>query len=460
MEYPVLCCKDLTKHSPVRKEALISSLSAIQIQIVEREGRGAFGIVLLDNVEKIKEALEVAIWFSSVQKKSIVILFDHEMYRSDLIWQLLVAGASQVYDFENTPFLHRVIEEQVKRWQTVESLMQTNFVKEHLLGESPAWKSTVRELIEVAVFTQSSVLIEGESGTGKEMLSRLIHHLDNCHCKNEMVLVDCSVIAPELSGSEFFGHEKGAFTGAQNSREGAFSLANEGTLFLDEVGELPIRLQPELLRVIQDGAYKPVGSNTWKKSTFRLVCATNRSLSEEVTAGRFRLDLFYRLSNWICKVPSLAERTGDIPLLAKAFLKRCFGKKDAPPMDDSVIEYLSNRTYSGNVRELQQLVQRIANRHVGDCPIMLSDIPIVDRPALNLVGIIVGQRNTAPGDYYEKVIQEYLDQGLDLKEIKKFAGRIAIELAIKCEKGSVARAASRLGITPRSIQQNRLWKKE
>lgn len=455
MEYLPLWCKDLTLCTSTRKEAFLSSLSSVKLRVTAQEKEAGFGIILLDSPDKLDEALAVVKSLSLSQKQNIVILFDEGLCRSCVVWEFLFAGASKVYDFENTPLLHQAIQEQVSRWHTIEGLMKTAFVKEYLVGESPVWKNAVREMIEVAVYSQSSVLIIGESGTGKEMLSKLIHHFDTRKTKGDLVLVDCSTIAPELSGSEFFGHEKGAFTGAHSTREGAFSLANEGTLFLDEIGELPARLQSELLRVIQEGMYKPVGGNLWKKTHFRLVGATNRTLTDEVKLGRFRLDLYYRLSAWVCKVPSLTERKEDIPLLAERFLTHFFGKKETPKMEESVIEYLINRHYNGNVRELQQVVYRIANRHVGRSPITLSDIPAIDRPEHKMMPAIGQETNNGDNAAYEQAIQAILDKGCNLDDIKKLTSQIAIDLAIRRENGSIIRAAERLGITTRTIQYNK-----
>src|SRR5678816_1272096 len=141
-------------------------------------------------------------------------------------------------------------------------------------------------------------LIAGESGTGKELVARLIHALDRREPKGPFVVLDCTTVSPELAGSEFFGHERGAFTTAVTAREGAFAMADGGTLFLDEVGELPLTLQAELLRVIQERVYKRVGSNIWKQVNFRLICATNRNLLEEEARGAFRRDFYYRLAAW------------------------------------------------------------------------------------------------------------------------------------------------------------------
>src|SRR5262249_51814424 len=149
-----------------------------------------------------------------------------------------------------------------------------------LIGDSPAWRRLVRRIVEVARFTDAAVLITGETGTGKELVARLVHALDPRTTKRKLVLLDCTTIVPPLSGGAFFGHERGASTGATPTRDGAFALADGGTLFLDEVGELPLALQAELLRVVQEGTYKRVGSNEWRETQFRLVCATNRELLE------------------------------------------------------------------------------------------------------------------------------------------------------------------------------------
>ena len=180
----------------------------------------------------------------------------------------------------------------------------------------------MRELVEVGAFTNASVLIEGESGTGKELLAQLVHDLDLRRQKGDFVILDCAAITPELSGSEFFGHERGAFTGAVNARDGAFALANGGTLFLDEVGELPLTLQAQLLRVVQEHQFKRVGSNTWQRTEFRLVCATNRDLLAGVAEGRFRGDLYHRIAGWVCHVPPLRDRPEDILPLTTHFLSQ------------------------------------------------------------------------------------------------------------------------------------------
>jgi transcriptional regulator with GAF, ATPase, and Fis domain len=456
MKYPTIWYKDFTRHSQRSRDALLRSLAAIKACVKDHFVPSAPGLILLDTVETSDAVCALLEEAYQRHERTIVVIFDNDMYRSEVIWELLFAGASKVYDFENTALIHQVIEEQLNRWYTIEGLMQTDFVKENLIGESAVWKNTLREMIEIATYSESSVLIIGESGTGKEMLSRLVHFFDPRRPKGNIVLVDCTTISPELSGSEFFGHEKGAFTGAVSAREGAFALANNGTLFLDEIGELPLRLQAELLRVIQEGMYKPVGDNFWKKTAFRLVGATNRLLNEEVSNGRFRLDLYYRLSSWVCKVPSLEERREDIPLLAQRFFEKSFHKRDLPPVDASLIAYLTCRTYQGNVRELQQLIQRIANQHVGKSPITLADIPSLDRPERQSSIVSLPSSN----DEYQNAIQKILERGLNLRELRDLTTQTAIELTLRREKGRVAQAANRLGITSRAIQFRKTRKQE
>ena len=317
------------------------------------------------------------------------------------------------------------------------------------MGVSRAWQSVLRQVAEIARFTQSSILVVGESGTGKELMARLIHTLDARPEKRDLVVLDCTTIVPELAGSEFFGHEKGAFTGATATREGAFALANGGTLFLDEVGELPTGLQCQLLRVIQERSFKKVGSNTWEHTCFRLVCATNRDLSRAVENGGFRHDLYFRIANWVCRLPPLRERTEDILPLARHFLKECLPDGDYPELDGAVCDYLLQRSYPGNVRELKQLISRISHRHVGEGPITAGDIPEDERPTGT------DAATDWRGSRFEGVIRRALVAGARLKEIREAAVETAIRIAMSDEEGNLQRAARRLGVTDRALQMRR-----
>ncbi|HEY7771494.1 sigma-54 factor interaction domain-containing protein, partial [Longimicrobium sp.] len=193
-------------------------------------------------------------------------------------WTLLRAGASDAFARDGADDAARAALARLERWAAVDRLVDSPLVRNHLVGRSPVWRTVLRQVVEVAAFTDAPLLVTGESGTGKELVARLIHSLDARPRKRELVLLDCTTVVPQLSGSEFFGHERGAFTGAAGPREGAFALADGGTLFLDEVGELPPTLQAQLLRVVQEKTYKRTGGNAWQKTDFRLVCATNRDL--------------------------------------------------------------------------------------------------------------------------------------------------------------------------------------
>jgi PAS domain S-box-containing protein len=227
-----------------------------------------------------------------------------------------------------------------------------------ILGQSKALKSVLEEVRQVAA-TDATVLLQGETGTGKELFARAIHG-GSPRRKEPMVTVNCAAIPAQLIESEFFGHEKGAFTGATSKREGRFALADRGTIFLDEIGELPLDLQAKLLRVLQEGTFEPVGSTRTVKVDVRVVAATNRDLRRDASEGKFREDLFYRLNVFPILLPPLRERPEDIPMLAEAFARRFaqrLGKPVAPLTADCTMR-LRAYAWPGNVRELENVVER------------------------------------------------------------------------------------------------------
>ena len=364
------------------------------------------------------------------------------------VWRLLRNGASDVFAWDHSTHPAREIAARFERWQKVDEVVASPVVGENLVGNNPGWISVLRQIVEVAIFTDASVLITGESGTGKELVARLIHSLDAQRQKRDLVVLDCTTIVPELSGSEFFGHERGAFTGAVAARDGAFALANAGTLFLDEVGELPLTLQAELLRVVQERTYRRVGSNVWQQTDFRLVCATNRDLLQEESQGRFRRDLYYRIAAWTCKLPSLRDHSEDILPLAEHFLRHLRPNHE-PEMDQAVRDYLCQRAYPGNVRDLKQVVSRMSYRHVGPGPLTAGDIPQEERPTLD----------AAPSEWrdgsFEAAIGRAVGMGIGLKEISHTAVDTAIRMAVASASGNLSRAARQLGVTDRALQMRR-----
>ncbi|HYO98189.1 MAG TPA: sigma-54-dependent Fis family transcriptional regulator, partial [Polyangiaceae bacterium] len=228
-----------------------------------------------------------------------------------------------------------------------------------IIGSSRAMDALFRQL-EKVVDTRVTVLIQGETGTGKELVASALHYRSKRRDKL-FVAQNCAAFAENLLESELFGHKRGAFTGATEDKKGLFELADGGTLFLDEIGELPLSLQAKLLRVLQEGEVRPVGSPTTRYVDVRVVTATNRELETEVKQGRFREDLYYRLKVFPVRVPPLRERRDDVPLLARHFLVRYshdFGK----PMtgfSDEALAVLGAYDWPGNVRELENEVQRL-----------------------------------------------------------------------------------------------------
>jgi transcriptional regulator with GAF, ATPase, and Fis domain len=227
-----------------------------------------------------------------------------------------------------------------------------------IVGDSPALRKVLEQVALVAP-TPATVLIQGESGTGKELVARAIHD-QSARRLQPLIGVNCASIPRELFESEFFGHVKGAFTGALRDRAGRFQAAEGGTLFLDEVGEIPLDLQAKLLRVLQHGQFERVGEELTRTVDVRIIAATNRDLQEETAAGRFRRDLFYRLSVFPIMLPPLRDRPEDIAPLAAYFVEhaaRRFGKPSAR-LTARVVRTLESYSWPGNVRELQHLIER------------------------------------------------------------------------------------------------------
>ncbi|MCH7667289.1 MAG: sigma 54-interacting transcriptional regulator [Acidobacteria bacterium] len=228
------------------------------------------------------------------------------------------------------------------------------------IGESPPVRRLLRNLAQVAP-TGATVLISGETGTGKELAARTLHAA-SARCDRAFVTVDCAAVPENLIESELFGHLKGAFTGATAERRGLFAVAHQGTIFLDEVGELPLELQARLLRVLQEGELLPVGSSRTLEIDVRVLAASNRNLQTEIEKGRFRCDLFYRLNVFPVHLPPLRERGGDVALLAAHFARRCARRlgREFVPLSEEDIDLLSSYDWPGNVRELQNVIERAA----------------------------------------------------------------------------------------------------
>ena len=246
-----------------------------------------------------------------------------------------------------------------------------------IIGRSPAFQRVLR-LVESVAATDAAVLIRGETGTGKELIAGLIHRLSGRH-GGPFVRFNCTAIPAGLLESELFGHERGAFTGAIARRVGRFELAHKGTLLLDETGDLPLELQPKLLRVLEEQEFERIGSTQTLRTDVRVVAATNRPLEELVEAGAFRADRFYRLNVFPIDVPPLRERPEDIPLLVRHFVvhhARNLGRRIDSIAPD-VMEQLVQHPWPGNVRELQHVVQRaVILSHGGSLQVPPMQAPV------------------------------------------------------------------------------------
>lgn len=297
-----------------------------------------------------------------------------------------------------------------------------------IVGTSAAMKELFQRIERVAS-TDVTVLIHGESGTGKELVARAIHEHSG-RSAGPFVALNCAAIPEALQEDELFGHERGAFTGATHQRPGKFELANRGTLFLDEIGEVGPGLQAKLLRVIQERAFQRVGGSTDVHSSFRLVAATNRNLQEEVGAGRFREDLYFRIAVFELEIPPLRERREDIPALAHKILRDFSQAAGGRLLEISpdALERLAAYEWPGNVRELQNAVQRAAIECRGTV-IRASDLPERVRRATRSI-------STGGGGMPEE------GEALTLEQIE----RRAIEIALRRAQGNLSRAGRELGI--------------
>lgn len=302
------------------------------------------------------------------------------------------------------------------------------------VGESPALQH-VLEQIELVAPTNANVLILGESGTGKELVAREIHDR-SVRARRAMIRVNCASIPHELFESEFFGHVKGAFTGALRDRSGRFQAADGGTLFLDEVGEIPLDLQGKLLRAIQEGQFERVGDDAVRTVDVRLIAATNRDLAGEVKAGRFREDLFYRLSVFPIAIPPLRDRAADIPILAAHFAEGASRRLNVsrPRLTRADLDRLARYDWPGNIRELQNVIERAA---------------IVSRGGpLRFPDLLPSARAAQPAGKVAPTMVVLSEA--DLKQ----QARANIEAALNASGGRVygqSGAAARLGIKPTTL---------
>ncbi|MBO4300281.1 MAG: sigma-54-dependent Fis family transcriptional regulator [Desulfovibrio sp.] len=301
-----------------------------------------------------------------------------------------------------------------------------------VIGQSPAMRQVLNMVATIAP-SEATVLVTGESGTGKEVIARSIHEASN-RCHGPYVAVNCAALTENLLESELFGHEKGAFTGAEKQRDGRFQAAHKGTLFLDEIGEISPAMQVKLLRVIQERELQPVGSDRTVRVDVRIVAATNRNLAQDVEDGRFRQDLYYRLNVVTLQLPPLRERREDIPLLSMHFLHRFAQRngKTVKGFTPAAMDRLLKHSWPGNVRELEN---------------------VVERAVVLLVGSYISERELPPSIMAQGAQHAVGTSRLDfssmtLEEIE----RMAVLDTLAQVGGNKSEAARRLGINRKTLQ--------
>lgn len=401
----------------------MSKLNPYDLVLMDMQMAGINGITALQEIKAFNPAIP------------ILILTAHSNIENAV--EAIKAGA---YDYLPKPLEFEEFRLTLDRALDHATLRQENqSLKEHIgrsfndvgiIGKSPAMRRVLETLAMVAP-SEATVLISGESGTGKELIAKAIHK-NGMHRDGPFVAVNCAALTESLLESELFGHEKGAFTGADKRRDGLFSQANKGTIFLDEIGEISQAMQVKLLRVIQEREFQRVGGDQRVRVDVRIVAATNKDLESEARAGRFRNDLYFRLNVVTLHVPPLRERPEDVPLLAAAFLERFAARNNktvkgfTPGAMDKMIKY----SWPGNVRELENAVERGVILLVGEY-ITPRELPP------SVAGASEAALAGAPQTF----------SGLSLEDAEK----IVINDTMTACGGNKTEAAKRLGITRKTL---------
>ena len=376
------------------------------------------------------------------------------------------ASASGAYEYFPKPFdLDNVLDVVTKAFNSEKKIINKseseNLLDDDLpiIGRSSAMQEVYRILAKV-VASDLTVMVRGESGTGKELIARALHDYSPRKDK-PFIAINMAAIPRELIESELFGYERGAFTGADKNSKGKFELADEGTLFLDEIGDMPVEAQTRLLRVLQDGCFTPVGGKRLIYTNVRIVTATHRNLSDMISDGLFREDLYYRLNVVPIFVPPLRERSDDIPLLINHFINQFTEKGvDKKTIDNGALIKLKNYLWPGNVRELENLIKRI---------IILTPQEIIDLETINLYLSKFESLNnkyvsTSLGASVEKHLNQYFDSHKNDLPAAGLYDRIIHEVerpliikTLKLVKGNQLKAAELLGINRNTLRKKIMY---
>ncbi len=354
------------------------------------------------------------------------------------------------YDFVPKPFDNEELKQTIKNaldLKTIEhekEILDDEFKRTlqfgKIVGNSPNMK-IIYNLVRQVSKTKTNILITGESGTGKELIAKAIHE-ESDQSEEPFVVVNCGGIPETLMESELFGHKKGSFTGATHDKKGLFEVADQGTIFLDEIGELTLPIQVKLLRAVQERAFKPVGSNEDVSVDIRIISATNKKLEDEVIAGNFREDLFYRLNVIEIRVPPLRERKSDIRLLAQHFLDKYSREmgREITKISSYAIDLLTKYDFPGNIRELENLMER-------SVALSSTNIILPDSLALSL-----HKRRWIEGIQNRRFDLDEVRKGVSLDVILEEIEKAYLEKALECTNGKKQEAAELLDVSFRTFR--------
>jgi len=413
----------IVEHNPFKAIELIVG-EPFNVIITDLKMPKMDGIALLDEARKIQPSAAVIIMTAYATIETAV-----------------EATRKGAFDYITKPFrkerilliIRRALDWQALRRENLalrQSLAQQK-MSSSIIGSSPAVKSILNQIRQVAK-SMATILIQGESGTGKELVAKAIHSHSDRRDK-PFVVVNCTAIPEQIIESDLFGHKKGAFTGAWKDKRGLVDEANEGTLFLDEIGELNTVMQAKLLRLLQEGEYKPVGGLNTKHADIRFVAATNHDLRQRIAEKKFREDLFYRLNVISFRLPPLRERREDIPLLVRHFVEKYsrLNNKEIRDIEPEAMSMLMAREWPGNVREVENVIERGA--------IMCRS----DR--IRLEDFMTGITSTRPLPYFDEAIYR-----LPFKEAKESVIRAFhqqyIQSILHQNRGNISRAAEQAGL--------------
>lgn len=401
--------------------------------------RTCFDVVVMDVVMPGISGIEAIPFIKEIDAEvSIIMMTGYDS--TDVAVESLKRGA---YDHFAKPFKFNDIETTIRRALIKRMVLQRKGSNE-IIGESIPIKR-IKELIEMVAPLESTVLITGESGTGKELVADMIHSQSR-RCEGPFVKINCAAIPENLLESELFGFEKGAFTGANIQRQGKFELADNGTILLDEIGEMPLNIQAKLLRIVEQKQIDKLGGNKPVSVDTRIIASTNQDLIEQISRQKFRQDLYYRLNVVSIHLPPLRERIEDVPVLTQHFLDKIGIKMGISlQITDAALEILISYDWPGNVRELANLLERAGIFRNGKSVIDMPEI----RMAFNQF------TGTLPLSAKDPDAQLFIDEnGISLMETMKQVEKKLIIKALSKSNGVQSEAAKMLGLNPKN-----LWKK-